>query len=194
MLQFFKKHWLKFLLGAGFITAAWFIYKRTISMNTSENGLKFIMTEEGHQNKAYKDKYGKWTIGVGHLIKPNEQYLLTKILTDAEVMALLRQDIKEAEDTVNASILIPIKQYQFDALVSLEFNIGRHAFETSTLHNVINGLGSKEEITKWFSAWNSHGLLKNRRAKEDKLYLTGDYSEHEFTLTASEMAQYYKAA
>ena len=57
--------------------------------------IKHLMKSEGFERKAYKDTAGKWTIGIGHLIKQGEEYLLNKTLTDAEIFSLFRQDIKD---------------------------------------------------------------------------------------------------
>lgn len=172
-------------------------------MKISEKGLKFLMTDEGFRNKAYKDIYGYWTTGVGHLIKPNEQHLITKTLTNAEVMELLKSDLVSFEKEVNDTIYVPLKQHEYDALVSLAFNIGygrraggtepdEKGFSGTTLVKRINSLASQDKIINGFSLWNSKGDLKNRRAKEAKLYISGDYSERKFFLTASEMTQFYK--
>jgi len=56
---------------------------------------KYIAPHEGKKNKAYKDTKGKWTIGIGHLIVPGEEYLLSKILTDEEIDRLFANDLKK---------------------------------------------------------------------------------------------------
>ena len=58
-------------------------------MAIAKSTLAFISKEEGIRNKAYKDSKGLWTIGVGHLIKPDEQHLITATLTDEQVQDLL---------------------------------------------------------------------------------------------------------
>ena len=58
-------------------------------MAIAKSTLDFITKEEGSRNKAYKDTKGLWTIGVGHLIKADEQHLITATLTDEQVEELL---------------------------------------------------------------------------------------------------------
>ena len=50
-------------------------------MAIAESTLDFITKEEGKRNTAYKDVKGLPTIGVGHLIRPGEQHLLTATLS-----------------------------------------------------------------------------------------------------------------
>jgi lysozyme len=67
-------------------------------------------------------------------------------------------------------------QGQFDALVSLMFNIGAGAFQKSTLLRKLNAgdtLGASLEILRWDKANNKvmPGLTR-RRAAEQSLYLS----------------------
>lgn len=107
-------------------------------MKTSNNGLLFIKKEEGSVNHAYKDVGGLWTCGCGHLIRPNEQDLKTKTLSDQEIIDLLKKDIVVAENAINNFVKQPLNQNQFDALASLTFNIGDGAFESSSLLKKLN--------------------------------------------------------
>lgn len=102
-------------------------------MKVSDNSLKFIMQEEGFKTKAYKDVVGLFTIGVGHLIRKDEEYLKTKTLTEQEVLDLLKQDILTAENAINTLVKKTLNQNQFDALASLIFNIGDGAWRKSSL-------------------------------------------------------------
>ena len=63
-------------------------------MAIAKSTLDFIIKEEGARNKAYKDSKGLWTIGVGHLIKADEQHLINTTLTDAQVEDLLKSDLR----------------------------------------------------------------------------------------------------
>ena len=63
-------------------------------MAIAKSTLDFITKEEGARNKAYKDSKGLWTIGVGHLIKADEQNLINATLTDEQVKELLKSDLK----------------------------------------------------------------------------------------------------
>jgi lysozyme len=96
-------------------------------MRTSEQGRKLITQFEGEILKVYLDPVGLPTVGVGHLVKPNEKdvYPLGKKITKAESQDLLSKDLARFEGSINSLVKVPLTQNQFDALVSLVFNIGR---------------------------------------------------------------------
>lgn len=141
-------------------------------MKISEKGIEFIKKEEGEVLHSYKCQAGVWTIGVGHTgkdVKPG--MIITKEISSE----LLKQDLRRFEETVNKSIKVDITQSQFDALVSLCFNIGTGAFAKSTLVKKINANAPLEEIEAEFRKWRRGGgkvlpVLVARREREIKLY------------------------
>jgi len=139
-------------------------------MAIAKSTLDFITKEEGSRNKAYQDSKGLWTIGVGHLIKTDEEYLLTATLTDEQVEDLLRSDLKWCSEAVETSVKVPLQQHQFDALYSLCFNIGGTNFAKSTVVKKINEndlQGAADAILMW----NKPDVLVNRRKRERALFL-----------------------
>jgi lysozyme len=139
-------------------------------MAIAKSTLSFITKEEGLRNKAYKDSKGLWTIGVGHLIKPDEQHLLTATLTDEQVEQLLQSDLKWCSEAVENNVKVPLTQNQYDALYSLCFNIGETNFRKSTVLRKINEndlQGAADAILMW----NKPEVLINRRKRERALFL-----------------------
>ena len=139
-------------------------------MAIAKSTLDFITKEEGARNKAYKDSKGLWTIGVGHLIKADEQNLITATLTDEQVEDLLRSDLKWCSEAVETSVKVPLQQHQFDARYSLCFNIGGTNFAKSTVVKKINEndlQGAADAILMW----NKPDVLVNRRKRERALFL-----------------------
>ena len=141
-------------------------------MAIAKSTLDFITKEEGARNKAYKDSKGLWTIGVGHLIKSDEQYLLNATLTDQEVEDLLKKDLKWCSDAVETSVKVPLSQPQFDALYSLCFNIGGTNFSKSTVVKKINA-NDMQGAADAILMWNKPDVLINRRKREKALFLSG---------------------
>ena len=139
-------------------------------MAIAKSTLDFITKEEGARNKAYKDSKGLWTIGVGHLIKSDEQHLINATLTDQQVEELLRNDLKWCSEAVESSVKVPLKQGQFDALYSLCFNIGGTAFKNSTVVKRINANDLKGAADA-IEMWNKPAVLINRRKREKALFL-----------------------
>lgn len=150
-------------------------------METSENGIDFIKSHEGLRLTQYLDQAGLPTIGYGHLIKPNESFYLGRTITEQEAEDLLVMDLKRAETAVEMGIFVPLTQNQFDALVSLVFNIGSGNFNSSTLKGRINNNFTPAEIEEAWLRWDKvriNGVLtpsaglKKRRADEVALYFS----------------------
>lgn len=138
----------------------------------------------GGKHVIYDDKTGKpvntneplpkgATIGYGHLIKPGKDFRIG--ITENVATELLRSDIATAECAVQNNINVPLSQNQFDALVSLAYNIGAKNFATSTVVKYINNPDFHSSIypnleSAW-KTWNKSGGrvmtgLSNRRNQE----------------------------
>lgn len=136
----------------------------------SVSGLDHIKRFEGLRLNVYKDVAGYPTIGYGHLIKPGERY---RSITEEQAEALLRDDVRFAENAVNRAVEVPLTQSQFDALVSFVYNVGAGAFNNSTLLRKLNAEdynGATAELERWNKAG---GIvisgLTNRREAEQQL-------------------------
>lgn len=139
-------------------------------MAIAESTLDYIIEEEGKRNKAYKDVKGLWTTGVGHLIRPGEQHLITAVLTDEEVKDLLKRDLEWCSEAVEGAVKVPLTQKQFDALYSLCFNIGGTAFKNSTVVRRLN-TGDYRGAADAILMWNKPAVLEKRRKRERELFL-----------------------
>lgn len=142
-------------------------------MNISNKGIEFLIKEEGGiKLKAYKCQAGVLTIGVGHTGKDVKEEME---ITKEKAIELLKSDLRRFEEAVNKSIKITLKQHEFDALVSLAFNIGCAAFSNSTVVKKIN-MGAKMcEVEEAWKMWRKGGgkvlpVLVARRGREIKLY------------------------
>lgn len=140
-------------------------------MKISEKGIEFIIKEEGEVLHAYRCQAGVWTIGVGHTAGVTPDMKITK----EQSREFLKKDVERFEKVVNETITHPLLQHQFDALVSLAFNIGPVAFKNSTLAKKINANAPWNEIREQFLRWNKAGGkvlagLTSRRKREAKLY------------------------
>ncbi|WP_447875874.1 lysozyme [Serratia fonticola] len=144
-------------------------------MKTGIKGKELIKSFESLKLKAYPDPAtgGKpWTIGWGHTkgVKPGDK------ITQAQAEAFLSDDLAEFESAVNSAIKRPMTQSQFDAMVSLAFNIGGANFASSTLVKKFNAgdvTGAADEFPRWNRANGKvmNGLTRRRNA-ERELFLS----------------------
>ena len=96
-------------------------------------------------------------------------------IDEEEALALLASDVGGAEEAVMDHVHVGLNQNEFDALLSLAFNIGGGAFARSTLLRLLNA-GECEAAGAEFARWTRAGPhvltgLVARRAEERALFL-----------------------
>lgn len=148
-----------------------------MTMSISPAGIALIQAHEGLRLTAYRDAGGVWTIGYGSTGGVRRGMTITR---DQAVLRLYH-DLDTAESAVNSRVTVPLSQPQFDALVSLVFNIGGGAFRKSTLLQKLNAgdyAGAANEFNRWVKAKGRvlPGLV-TRRAAERALFLSGAKNE-----------------
>lgn len=142
-------------------------------MKTSAAGRAAIAQREGNKLKAYRDTKGIWTIGVGHTAAagaPAPKAGMT--ITAAQSDEILSRDLADTEAAVNSAIKVPVSQKQFDAMVSLAFNIGSGGFKKSTVVKRLNA-GDVAGAASAFMMWNKPPEIIGRRQTEQKQFLDG---------------------
>lgn len=146
-------------------------------MRTSEQGREFIKREEGLELEVYPDGAGLMSVGYGHLLTEDDNVGMKITLEEAE--EFFDQDIQAAEDAVTKRVTVPLEQHQFDACVSLCYNVGAYNFKRSTLSKLLNGgdlEGAANEFKRWvFASGKRLKGLERRRARELDLFVDGEY-------------------
>lgn len=137
-------------------------------MRLGQRGKRLIEEFEGRAKMAYLDGGGVWTIGVGHTGGVRRGM----VATDAQIECWFAEDVAKAVAGVNKAVRVPLTQNQFDAMVSLTFNIGVKAFTDSTLVRKLNS-GDEAGAALQFARWNLDngkviaGLVRRRAAEAD---------------------------
>ncbi len=135
------------------------------SLTLSAATLVGIAVHEGYRSDAYIPVAGDVpTIGFGTTegVKRGD-----KITVERALVRLL-DDASSFEQAVKECAPVPMYQYEFDAYVSLSYNIGARAFCTSTLAKKLNSRdysGACKEILRWdkFKGKPLPGLTKRRQ-------------------------------
>lgn len=128
-------------------------------MQTSQFGRGEIARREGTILTAYRDSAGILTIGTGHTSAAGEPKVTAGLkITAWEADQILTRDLRAVEATVAGAVKVPLNQNEFDALVSLVFNIGGGAFKSSTLLKKLNA-GDRAGAADQFLVWNK--ITKN---------------------------------
>jgi lysozyme len=149
-------------------------------MRTSSKGIELITRFEGLKLNAYLCPANVWTIGYGATFYANGSKVKQgdKLISHEQANSLLRTMLVDFEIAVtNATKGVSINQNQFDALVSLAYNIGNGALLKSTLIKVVKVNVNHPQIATEFARWNKAGGkelkgLTIRRKAESDLYFS----------------------
>jgi lysozyme len=151
-------------------------------VHLSQAGLDAIKRHEGLRLEAYPDPGSRdglpITVGYGSTRKlDGSRWKIGDKITEREAEEVLRRDLGHAEATVLRLVKVPLSQPQFDALVSLCYNIGAGEFAHSTLLRLLNDgnyAGAAEQFARWRlnDGTIMEGLVK-RRAFEAALFRSG---------------------
>jgi lysozyme len=141
-------------------------------MKISNEGIELIKRWESFRSKPYKCAAGVWTIGYGHTRTASSYQ---QPITEQSAAELLKQDIEIFEAQLKTLALPVLEQCQYDAIVSLVFNIGTGNFKGSNTHKAImHNPRSKYIADNWIEWRNGGGEylrgLMRRRFDELKLY------------------------
>lgn len=143
------------------------------AMSLSAAALVGIVTHEGYSDKAYIPVPGDVpTIGFG----TTEGVKEGDTITPPKALQRALTDITKFEGALRQCVKVPLSQGEYDAFVSLSYNIGSGAFCNSTLVKKLNAsdyTGACNEILRWdkFQGKPLRGLTI-RRQQEYKLCLS----------------------
>lgn len=148
-------------------------------MKLDSKGYTMIKQHEGLRLKPYLCSAKVPTIGFGNTQYENglKVTLLDPAITLPRANELFMFYVDRFASQVFKLIKKTVTQNQFNALVSLAYNIGIGAFEKSTLLKLVNENPNNELIRNEFMKWNKANKkvivgLTNRRKVESDLYFT----------------------
>ncbi len=162
-------------------------------MKLSKYGYYEIIHSEAVGLTKYLDNADVETISAGVTkteIPDLASWSWSKKITLDEAMHLYRQAMRKYEAIVDKAIKVDIQQHQYDALVSIAYNIGGSKFATSTFAKRINNKDSLDNIKRAIMLFImstdpktkklvvNQGLV-NRRTREADLYVNGTYNNKE---------------
>jgi lysozyme len=146
-------------------------------MKVSKAGLEIIKAHEGLRLTAYRCPAGVWTIGYGITSGAGVGKVAQGMkITQAEAEEMLKSALAIYEQGVIKAIKRQPTQAQFDAMLSLAYNIGVGAFSRSSVVRHFNA-GDIQKAADAFRLWNKGGGkvlpgLVRRRKEERDLFLS----------------------
>lgn len=155
-------------------------------MKISNAGVLEICEHEGIVLGPYLDSVGVWTVYVGHTAAAGgpDPVKMEKVDTrrwgeqraTERILTALRQfdtDLDSYEGRVSRAVKVPLRQYQFDALVSFDLNTG--GIFRAKLTEALNA-GDYEAAADGFMGWLRPKEIIERRRQEMALFRSGDYA------------------
>lgn len=149
----------------------------------SVSGVEQVAKYEGQRLTAYADPGLGWalpTICRGHTGKDVYRGLT---VTADQCDRWFASDLRDAERDVQALVHVPVKQGEYDALVSFRFNVGITRVKSSTLLRELNRGNRKascNEYPKWKYANQMvlEGLVVRRYSEQKTCLQEGPYVYH----------------
>ena len=141
-------------------------------MKLDESGYSELHKREGLRTKPYLDTRGIPTISLGVTYYPNGKKVtmqdkpITKIEAERLGKVIADRFASEVTTLINAKV----NQNQFNALVSLAYNIGITGFKNSTVLRRVNVNPNDPSIKSAFMMWTKNPELISRRKTEVEQY------------------------
>jgi lysozyme len=131
-----------------------------------------IFSHEGYSERAYVPVPGdKVTIGHGSTAHIDGTPIkMGETVTKPQALEMARRDISKFEGALKSCVKVPLHQYEYNAYISLEYNIGSKAFCGSTIVKRLNA-GDYVGACKAILMWNIYkgkplaGLTKRRQGE-----------------------------
>jgi len=146
-------------------------------VKVSKEAIKLIRHHEGVRNKPYQCPAKLWTVGIGHLIGDGKTLPpeWNRTFSNEEIDGILKSDLRRFELGVSKMLPnVPLRQHEFDSIISFCFNLGLGCFQRSTIRQALlrgDKEAAMESLVKYCRAGGKvlKGLQK-RRLDERKLF------------------------
>ena len=143
-------------------------------MKLDESGYSELHKREGLRTKPYLDTRGIPTISLGVTYYPNGRKvtMLDKPITKIEAERLGKVIADRFASEVTTLIKSKVNQNQFNALVSIAYNIGINGFKSSSFLKLVNKNPNDPKIKEAIMLWVKNKELIGRRKSEVNQYFT----------------------
>ncbi|MFP5075159.1 lysozyme [Neisseria sp. WLZKY-1] len=153
------------------------------NLKLDDTGYALIERLEGSRRAAYKDSASIPTIGIGFIrytlgARAGQRVKMGDTPTDAEIKAEFLNQVQTYEAAVRQYVRAPLTQSQFNACVSLCYNIDVTAFAKSSVVRLLNEKRYRAACEA-FALWNKaggrfvQGLANRRLAKQNEFFRNG---------------------
>jgi len=150
----------------------------------SKMGKAEIISYEAIILTPYIDSGGVKTVGIGATVSdiPDiKSWSWDKEISITQAVDMFLRHVDKYAAAVNKALKVDVTQEQFDALVSITYNIGTGGMAGSTFMRRVNEKAAPDRVAAAMLMWNKDNGktipgLTTRRRKEGALYASGVYS------------------
>ncbi|WAT17994.1 lysozyme [Aurantiacibacter sp. MUD11] len=153
-------------------------------IRASETLKEALAEEEGVRLTVYRDAAGYPTVGVGHLVQPEDRLSVGDRISYDRALDFLEQDLATAEAAVRRLVgALPLFQHEFDALVDLVYNVGEGnvAPDQSPQLNDAIGSGDYDRIAEELHYSHAAGRyargLRFRSERRQSIFMDAAYDD-----------------
>lgn len=171
------------------------IRRHATQLQPSDEFIEALAQEEGIRYTVYRDVAGYPTVGVGHLILPEDNLRVGDRISHEKALDLLRQDVAKAAEGVRGLVgNLRLYQHEFDALTDLVFNVGAGNVsqeESPRLNEAIQMAdyqGIAGELQYHHAGGSKANGLVHRSERREQIFLNGNYDDPREQLASSDNA------
>jgi lysozyme len=140
---------------------------------------------DGFILEVYDDGFGIPTVGLGHRVTRQDGLILGDKISVQRAQSFLLDDLKKIEPHINRDVMVPLYQYEYDALVSILWNTGAgrkmddrwQGTRCEYLASHVN-TGEYDKMPAIIENFVSH-RVPHRRKREARLFSQGIYDAND---------------
>ena len=156
-------------------------FQLTNASKASDAVYRFLASCEGYSSTPYNDSRKNCTIGYGqllHLGPCTSSERSTISTTEPAAMAQFQSDVSSVVTSLNNTLIVPLKQSQFDAMVSLTFNMQMGRLMRHDVWRDVN-TGNMAAVPGDIRSLGGGGNgIPARRANEANMFANGAYADN----------------
>jgi lysozyme len=158
------------------------IRRHAALLKVSDAMKETLVEEEGARDVVYRDVAGYATVGVGHLVTPEDNLRVGDRVSEEQILDFLEEDLAAAEAAVARLVgTLPINQFEFDALVDLAYNVGEGNLSPTESPRLNAAIGARDydgiadELSYHHAAGKIANGLVHRSERRTNIFLSGSY-------------------
>jgi GH24 family phage-related lysozyme (muramidase) len=153
-------------------------------LQVSQSMKDALIAEEGVRDVVYRDVAGHPTVGVGHLVRPEDGLRVGQKVSQDQILQFLEEDLRVAEGAAARVVGdLPLFQHEFDAVVDLVFNVGEGNLSSGRSPHLNQAIANRDydSIAKELHYTHAAGVeakgLVYRSERRSRIFMNASYED-----------------